>query len=326
MDLFNEYYNSDVQFLMDLFSLEQPFTKEKALALARANHVYAEYGDHMASLEKWIRCGLIQRVDPGAFQISKEKKLLRFAAPPNQLEREYLSDICGTEEAKLFLSPETASQFTRPGPNSLDYIWRQNAAGKKNAMEFVDREVFQWLLQAIYERRAVEETYCTRNDATIRQGKTIPYRLEYSVFDGRWWLISYQAEDKRAIKSVLGNIKTVRLAEKHTVDEAQIRDAILRNVAEEPVVLRIHNIKNGLERCFLAFESMLDMSAYQLSETEYELRFRYFRWDENIIVRRLLYLGECVTLISPAKLRADMIKALQNALKLFYHGRDLYTE
>lgn len=317
MDLFNEYYNSDVQFLMDLFSLEQPFTREKALVLAKANHVYAEYGNHMAALEKWIRCGLIQRVGPDMFQISKEKKLHRFAAPPNKLELEYLSDICGTEEARLFLSPDTAHKFSHPGPNSLDYIWRQNAAGKKKAMESVDQEVFQGLLRAIYERRAVEETYCTGTDATIRQGKMIPYRLEYSVFDGRWWLISYHAEDKRAIKSVLGNIKTVRLAEKHTVDEAQIRDAILRNVAEEPVVLRIRNIKNGLERCFLAFENMLDISAYKLSDVEYELSFHYFSWDKNIIVRKLLYLGECVTLISPADLRASMIESLQNAIKRF---------
>lgn len=316
MELFNEYYNSDVQFLLDLFSLKQPFTKEKALALARANHTYAEYGDHMSSLKKWVRCGLIEETGPDLFQISKEKALHRFAAPPNKLELEYLSDICGTEEAGLFLSSDIISKFSQPGPNSLDYIWRQNTFGKKSGVESVDREVFQGLLQAIYERRAVEEEYCTRDDAAIRHGKTIPYRLEYSVFDGRWWLISYHAEDGRVIKSSLGNIKSVRLVEKHGVGEEQIREAILRNIADEPVVLRIQNIKNGLERCFFTFENMLDISACKLSDIEYELSFRYFRWDRNIIVRKLLYLGECVTLISPADIRNDLIEALQNALML----------
>lgn len=316
MNLFNEYYNSDVQFLFDLFSLEQPFTKDKALALARANHVYAEYGDHMASLNKWVRCGLLEETAPDQFQICKNKKLCRFAASPNRLELEYLADICSTGEAERFLSPNTLSKFSQSDPNRLDYIWRQNAVGKKTAADAVERVVFQELLRAIYEHRAVEETYCTRNDAAIHHGKTIPYRLEYSVFDGRWWLISYHIEDERVIKSALGNIKSVRLAEKHMVDEAQIREAILCNIVDEPVVLHIRNVKNGLERCFLTFENMLDMSAYKLDDIEYELSFRYFRWDRNVIVRKLLYLGECVTLISPADIRNDLIEMLHDAIKM----------
>ena len=142
MDLFNEYYNSDVQFLLDLFSLEQPFTKEKALALAKANHAYAEYGDHMASLNKWVSCGMLEEAAPGQFRISKNKQLSRFAAPPNRLELEYLADICGTEEAALFLTSDSITKFSQPGPHGLDHVWRQNALGKKRAAS-VDREVFQ---------------------------------------------------------------------------------------------------------------------------------------------------------------------------------------
>ena len=50
MELFNLYYNSDIQFLLDLFSLKQPFSVDAGLALAKANHVYAEYGSHRAAL------------------------------------------------------------------------------------------------------------------------------------------------------------------------------------------------------------------------------------------------------------------------------------
>ncbi len=318
MELFNQYYNSDVQFLLDLFSLQQPFPEEKALALARANHVYAEYGNHKNTLKKWIDCGLLEKTADGCIQISKQRELRRFASPPNYLEQNCLANLCGTKEAELFLPQGTRAKFSQTGQSNLDYIWRQNTVGKMSETGFVDPAVFQVILRAIYEKRMIEETYCTNDDPTVHTAVSVPYRLEYNVYDGRWWLISYHWEQNRAIKSSLYNIKAAQLGERHRISEQTIQKAIMKNVVEEPVKLRVTNIKNGLERCFLTFENMLDISAYQIDREkgEYELQFCFFRWDENIIIRKLLYLGECVTVISPDSIRQGLLLELQNCLRM----------
>ncbi len=318
MELFNQYYNSDVQFLLDLFSLQQPFTQGKALALARASHAYAEYGNHKNALKKWINCGLLEETADGRIKISKQRALRRFAAPPNHLEQSYLADLCGTKEAELFLAQGTRNKFSRSGQSELDYVWRQNPLGKMSGTELVDPEVFQVILRAIYEKRMIEESYCTNGDPTIHTTLSIPYRLEYNVYDGRWWLILYHAEQDRTVKSSVCNIKAAKLGRQHNISEQTIRKAIMTNTAQEPVKLLVKNIKNGLERCFLTFENMLDISAYQIDRQkgEYELRFSFFRWDENIIIRKLLYLGECVTVASPNSIRQGLLLELQNCLRM----------
>ena len=316
MDLFNAYYNSETQFLLDLFSLNRDFTEEEACVIARQKHTYAPYNDLKETVRKWVDKGILLPAEDGKLKINDERGLRPFAAPLNQIESEYLSNICGTEEAKLFLKERPAAVPSEKADAPLRYIKRQNSAGRKKELETVDPEVFRAILQAIYRRERIEDTFRTNQDPTPREAVVIPYRIEYGVYDGRWWLIAYNEEEKRTIKVKLENILAVRPAGRHTVPEEEIRQAIYRQLEPEPAVLHIIDRKNALERCFLLFESMLDMTAYQLGGEEYELHFRFFRWDRNIIVRNLLYLGENVTLKSPASLIEDLRTELRRALAL----------
>ena len=312
MDLFNEYYSSEMQFLLDLFSLNRPFTLDEAVERARAAHVYAPYDSHVPIVEKWTALGLLEQLPDGTYRIGPG--LRSFALPPNVLEADYLSDICGTAEARLFVPEGVASFFRREGLSALDFIARQNTVGKAKEAAAVPVEVFRALLEAIYQGRRIHYDYRTNAAPTPRSAVGVPYRLEYSVFDGRWWLISYNEAEDRSIKSRLENILAVRPGQVHRVAEETIRAAITRNLAAEPVVLHIRNRKNVLERCFLLFESMPDMTAFQLGEDEYRLCFRYFRWDNHVIVRRLLYLGENVTARSPSSIVEELKGELRAAL------------
>lgn len=315
MELFNEYYSSDLQFLLDLFSLNRPFSRQESAALAKKNHVYT-FLNHENAIDSWLKRELFEELPGGQYRVCRE--LYPFVTPPNRLEAEYLADICASGESKLFLSQTLLEKLEKVFPtgesSALDFIKRQNTSGKKNEATGVDAEVFRLLLRAIHGKREIAYDYCTNSDLTPHHARGIPYRLEYSVFDGRWWLISYNAEQDRPIKSKLDNILRVEMAGPHSVDERTICQAIERQKADEPVILRITNEKNALERCFLTFEGMLDMTAFQLGEDEYELRFNYFKWDRHVIVRKLLYLGEYVVAQSPDSIVKELVEELKQAV------------
>ena len=94
MKLFNQYYNSDVQFLLDIFSLNRPFSCQEACEIARHNHAYAEYNDYRNSYKKWLDAGLLTTTETGELKVNDLDGLQPFAAPLNCLETDYLSAIC----------------------------------------------------------------------------------------------------------------------------------------------------------------------------------------------------------------------------------------
>ena len=140
------------------------------------------------------------------------------------------------------------------------------------------------------------------------------------MFDGRWWVILYLCgendSESRPVKSRLENIHSVELCERHYIREAEIRNSIMSKLIKEPVVLRIEDKKNALERTFLAFESMLEMKAIPLDNRTVELQFRYFSWDRRPIIRKLLFLGEHVSVISPQYILDEYLQEVRNAWML----------
>lgn len=315
MELFNEYYNSEVQFLLTLFSFNRPFSEGEAIAAVKDTYVYVPYSNYTNVIEKWIKQGLIEKINDKYYQVNYNFHLNSFAAPLNSLESEFLSDIYDTKEAELFLGQGLNAFSSSPKGSMFDCIKHQNSLGKQTESENINQIVFRKIMSAIYEKQYIEYEYITNTDPTVQKSISIPYRLEYSVFDGRWWLISYNEEQDRTIKSRLENIKAVKPGKKHNIAEDTIHSAILRHIAATPVKLHIADEKKALERCFLCFEDMLDMTAYKLNEKEYELRFKYFDWDQHIIVKKLLYLGENVVVKSPDIIIKELVAELKACQK-----------
>ena len=314
MNLFNEYYNSDVQFLLDLFSLNRRFRLEEAIEIAKAEHAYAPYGDYERLLKKWVDFGLLKKNEDSSFEVASESGIHPFAAPLNQIEKDCLLEILRSKEAELFLPEESGVKLLSEGNSDNRFIKGAGFDRGSRELQKINPKVFRTLMKAMDQGCSVSHSYCTNDDATVRTAVIIPYRFEYSVFDQRWWLISYSEETKRPIKAKLENIKSVQLLQKHNVKAEVIENAISSNLADEKMVLHVVNERNALERCFLLFEDMQEMSAYKISDLEYELQFRFFRWDKNIIIRKLLYLGECVTVKSPDYMIKDLVRELNTAI------------
>ena len=316
MELFNEYYSSEIQCLLNLFSLNRPFTWEEAEAFTLRSHVYAPFGSHRQKLREWVEQGMLREVGE---LLTVGGGLRFFPAPLNALEEERLGELLYSEEAKLFLSPSLRRKLCKEGKEAPQVVSRGEIAGNRRVVSSTEAEAFRTVLEAIHSGRQIAYTYRTAQSPAERSAQVSPFRLEYQVFDNRWWLISYSESEKRPIKSRMNNIRSVEILTRAAVAEENVREAILSRLSPEPLVLRISGdntdkLKNVLERCFLSFENMQNPEAERYSEREYMLRFQFFDWDKKLIVRKLMLLGEYVTVCSPVSIIHLLTRELRMAL------------
>lgn len=156
----------------------------------------------------------------------------------------------------------------------------------------------------------------TRDHQTVpRQAEALPWKLEYSAYDRRWWVILYDPGQSRTIKARLDNLEEIRLLGPSGVEDGEVEAAMDRLLEPEPVVLEVRRTRGTLERCFLVLENQLFERTRQVSEDCFYVSFRYYRFDRSEILRRLLYLGPGVRLISPPDLREALVALLDQALE-----------
>ena len=107
------------------------------------------------------------------------------------------------------------------------------------------------------------------------------------------------------------------MSERHNIPEDAIHASIMNHLSSEYAVLKIKNGLNAFERCFILFENMIDISSRIINDDEAELRFRFFDWDTELIVKKLLFLGKNVTLIEPDHIVKKIIERLRNSIALY---------
>lgn len=311
MRRFNRYQSRAMQFSLDLFSRLQngPLSGEMLAALAREWGL--DYADQVvqplreAELLQWD--GKLCRLVPG-----QPVPRLPMSTP----ERSYLRAILDLPEAELFLSPETKEklrgQCACTEPETPVEHW---APAGEPVPRQPGPEGFRTLLWAAERRWLVDYVYRTNTDETLRQARALPWKLEYSAYDRRWWVIFYRPEEQRTIKARLENLRQIRLAGPSDVTEAEVEEAMDRLMEPEPVVLEVTRTRGTLERCFLVFENQLFVRTRQVSQDRFRLSFQYYRFDRSEILRRLLYLGPGVRLVSPDGMRRELAELIGRGLE-----------
>ena len=313
MELFHKYYGSQCQFALDLMAQSAhrgEFTFAELLRLATHDHA-GGLGKQM--IDELVNAGVLMRSENNTYRLGESMR--PFRAPLPLLERSYLAYLCMLPEAELFLPPETLARI-RDHCGDIDWgFFAPFRAGVRPQIENVLPEAFRPILTAIAQRKYVNYLYCSQNaDTWIPAEDMIPFRLEHSVLDGRWWVIVYLPDQDRPVKARLERIKDVQAGQAHHFTEKQMRAVIRRLVEPDPVVLHIRPEKNALERAFLIFENALDLAARQLEDGTYELSFSLFHFDRQDVLKKLLFLGEYVTLTAPESLLEDMRQRLESCL------------
>ena len=242
MRRFNRYQSRAMQFSLDLFSRLQngPLSGEMLAALARQWGL--DYADQVvqplreAELLQWD--GELCRLVPG-----QPVPRLPMSTP----ERRYLRAMLDLPEAELFLSPETEEKLREQcaGTEPETPVEHWDPAGEPVPRQ-PGPEGFQTLLRAAERRWLVDYIYRTNTDETLRQARALPWKLEYSAYDRRWWVIFYRSEEQRTIKARLENLRQIRLVGPSDVTEAEVEEAMDRLMEPEPVVLEVTRTRGGV--------------------------------------------------------------------------------
>ena len=224
-------------------------------------------------------------------------------AQPHVLD--YLQYILRLPEASLFLPADLREKLLADTPDALLQLHRLIPENSTDTPRLCPED-FQTLLQAICQQREICYSYRTKDSQDYIRTTCVPWKLEHSVYDSRWWVILYDPTAGRTIKAVLSNLQDVHLGGKHGISEAQILEAMDALKDPEPVRLVVKDTKNALERCFLCFENREFIQTEALGEDLYSLAFTYYRFDTEEILRKLLYLGPAVTLAGPESLKNQL--------------------
>lgn len=309
MKLLNKYQSRVFQFALDLMArLEYRRELGRADLNALARDKGLDYAGQVS--EPLEAAGLLEQED-GCLRLGPDLRAPRL--PASTLERDYLSFILNQPEADRFLTRETRETLQK-NCDEPDFFAPVQCNAPKGDPSYPDSEDFQTILEAIRRHYLIHYIYRTRLDDTPRTAEGLPWKVECSAFDRRWWIILYVPSERRTIKARLDNLRDVRLLGPTNVPPSDIDEAMDRLLEEEPVVLEVRRTKGALERCFLTFEDQLFEQTRQLSEDRFRLAFRFYRFDRSEILQRLLYLGPAVELLEPDSLRADLKKLVEQAI------------
>ena len=311
MRLFNKYQSRALQFALELLARlnSGPLSTKQLQQLARAWGL--DYADQV--VEPLRRAGVLERTGDGC-RLSPERMAARL--PLSAAERAYLAGMLAAPEAELFLEQPLRTRLEALCAREPQFppVQRYAPAGEPLPRQ-PGPEGFRTLLRAAERHWLIRYTYRTRDNDLPRQAQTLPWKIEYSAYDRRWWVILYDPQARRTIKARLDHLTDIEPVGPANVPEAEVEAAMERLLEPEPVVLEVSRTRGALERCFLVFENQLFEQTSQETDDCFRLCFRYYRFDRSEILRRLLYLGPAVRLVSPASLRRELAALTKQALE-----------
>lgn len=197
---------------------------------------------------------------------------------------------------------------------SLDYnkFWKRENVDKfgDDMKEESFRSKIITLEKAILENKYIKYTSKNKKGEIFKDKIAYPYKIEYSIKNNRYRLVVFC--NNRAIKINVDGIMELEILQEKTVtaeEKAQIENFInaKKNISD-PLVLKIEDNKNTLDRCFNLF-SAYDKKYYYEGENLI-LNIYYHDFDKAEIIRDILSLGKSAVVLSPESVREEVIKRI----------------
>ena len=322
MKLFHKYYSRKLLFAIEVLDALQG-AKEQTLnwgELTRLSNRLGMTADLRAEVLNVLteESRIVRVEDTSIYRLDTSWTTTTPKLPTSKIEEDYLQMILRLPQAEQFLSRELRDRLTDPQASILntDAIQTIEPNGEQTQLKLSQPE-FRMILDAIEMGCAIRYRYISEQGKAAMEKHAVPWRLQYSAFDNRWWIILYTLKDHRCVKIALGSISDVQLEKHIQVKEADILKAREKDLAAEPAILQVKNTKNALERCFFVMDRQQFEDSELLEDGSAKLTYRYYHFETSDLLRRLLYLGPAVALIGPPKLRKALLEHVERALNHF---------
>lgn len=310
MNLFNDYKNRYYRCIQNIINgiyNGEKYTKKDIRAILQG--AYLE--DEIVLVKELVDGRFFDYEDDASLMVGCDVPIRL-----NNLELAYLKMFVEDECFNGVLDDELLQKLKDKldDVESLDYnkFWK-----RENVDKFGDdikdeefREKIITLEKAILENKYIKYTSKNKKGEIFKDKIAYPYKIEYSIKNNRYRLVVFC--DNRAIKINIDGIMELEILKEKIVtaeEKAQIENFInaKKNISD-PLVLKIEDNKNTLDRCFNLF-SAYDKKYYYEGENLI-LNIYYHDFDKAEIIRDILSLGKSAVVLSPKSVREEVIKRI----------------
>lgn len=328
MELFHEYKNRYFNLVFKLLNLsKEGLGKEEILKIIE-KEAYEEklIGKDFLTFEGLIlneyksedNLNLLKEVEGKYFPILNSANPMPLAVRFSNIEKQWLKAMLKEKMARELLGEELVLKLEKELENveeiKEDVIERTNRFIREEDQDFKSlREFFFIAIEGILNNYPIRYTSVDKYGKEYKDNLALPIRMEYSLRDETLRLSAYSIDEDRPIMLLLKNIKAMVLEPKVKINKN--RDEILKRIKEEkyckePIVLELVDERGAMERCFMGLSSY-ERSTRSLGDNRYEVKFYYYTFNEDEVIRRILSLGPYVMLKSPESVRNKIIDILK---------------
>ena len=234
-------------------------------------------------------------------------------------EKRYLKTLLKNDSFCYFLGEDVVNKLSASLKNVEPFHWDSCfiTKGQSSRDDLHDSKVLGSMLllsEAIQKRKLISCINHTKF-GDITNNSIAPYRFMYSPQKRQLQLIAVSLEQKRLVLLNIASLSKIKLGPSHSLTNNDFLVYInKRKQTQEPLVLELKNYRNGVERCFILFSSMDKKAYYDEDRDIHILHIFYYDFEEYDIIQKILLLGECVTVISPERIRQQLIQIALKAL------------
>ncbi len=295
-ELYGAYYNAVAAILKEAVS--RPLSSEDLREISRQN----AFGESFIRIKEALNNGdwPLLRSD-GSANVQNVPDM-----PLTVLQKRWLKAISLDPRIRLFGDcipdfPDVEPLFTEKDFRVFD---KYSDGDDYSDEEYIAR--FRLMLDCIRKRRALQFVVKNRTGST-NTFTAMPEYLEYSEKDDKFRLIASGSRHGSVVN--LGRI--VSCAPSGKVWEQ--RNPVVRQTADEELVLEVTDERNALERVLLHF-AHFEKEAKKIGDDKYRVTLKYEKDDETEMVIRTLSFGPFVKVISPQSF-IELIKKRLNMQK-----------
>lgn len=323
MELFLEGKNKNYALMLELINWLY-FGSKKSLSRSEISDMVERYGisaefnlsQSLMNENELYNLYLLDKNIDGDYSLHIESSV---PIQPYKMEKQWLKHILKNPKLKLFLEDVTIAKLKALLADYDNIVSEDALTINRPCIQLQQVEEglsrnFKLLVKAILENKGIEYSYTTRSNELLQNCRGIPYKIEYSMKEDCFYLISYSLEDKRPIKSLLSGFKDIKLMDlevEYNISPEEIQKSIDAKKAAKPILLRIKDVNNTLERAlfqFSCFERELD---YIEESDAYLLSIFYYEFEREEVISRIFSLGKHAIVVELEDIKAEIIKRLQ---------------
>jgi len=248
--------------------------------------------------------------------------------PLSELEKKWLKALILDARFQLFFTDEEIQKIEDSLKDidalfySKDFYYFDQSLDGDDYFDSDYRANFRKILQGLREEKILEIKYKSSTN-TISSFNYIPIRLEYSQKDDvfRLYVIMQNAKSKGLRILRLRRISEINVLNEFDYNAIDVKESFEKLVAKQPILLKISDRRNTLERLMLQFASYKKETWFGEEDNFYYSKIWYNSQEESELVIRILSFGPTVEILSPKKVRNEAKNKIMKQYELMYEEK-----